>query len=83
MNNDRKPSPFAFRCTVVASLVVLYVLMLGPVDGLQSSGRLPEPMASGARWIYAPLSWAIAHAPEPIHKVFFTYVRFWVELLKR
>lgn len=83
MINGRKPSPVAFWCTVGLALLFVYGLMLGPVDGLQSAGRLPEPAASALRWFYAPLSWAIAHAPEPIHKVFFGYVRFWVELLKR
>jgi hypothetical protein len=83
MSQERKTSPVAFWSTVAVALLLLYVLMLGPVDGLQSGGWLPEPVASGARWIYSPLSWIIAHAPEPVHKVFYTYVRFWVELLKR
>jgi hypothetical protein len=83
MDNERKTSPLAFRCIVFGWMLVVYVLLLGPVDGLQSAGRFPEPIASGIRWLYAPLSWAIAHAPEPVHKVFFEYVHFWVELLKR
>lgn len=83
MENDRPVSHVTSRLTVIGGLVLMYVLMLGPVDGLQSAGRLPEPVASGMRWLYAPLSWAIAHAPEPVHKVFFEYVHFWVELLRR
>lgn len=83
MNKDRRASPVTFWSTVVVSLLLLYGLMLGPVDGLQSAGRFPEPVSSAVRWFYAPLSWAIAHAPEPVHKAFFAYVRFWVELLKR
>lgn len=83
MSRSRKNSPLAFWLTVMAGLLMLYVLLLGPVDGLQSGGWLPEPIASAARWFYAPLSWAIAHAPEPVHKVFYNYVRFWVELFKR
>lgn len=66
----------------VCALLSLYVLMLGPIDGLQSAGRLPEPIATGARWFYAPLSWLISWSPEPVHRMFFAYVRFWVELLK-
>jgi len=81
MSEELKKSTAPLGYAIVA-FVILYVLMLGPVDGLQSAGRLPEPIATGARWFYAPMSWAIAYAPEPVHKAFFSYVRFWVELLK-
>lgn len=77
----RKPTAADWTKGFVAALVV-YTLLLGPVDGLQSAGRLPEPLATTARWLYAPLAWFIAYAPEPIHKAFFWYVRFWVELFK-
>jgi hypothetical protein len=83
MSKDRKTSPVAFWSTMIGALLIVYVLLLGPVDGLQSGGWLPEPISTAARWLYAPLSWAIAHAPEPVHKVFYNYVRFWVELFKR
>ena len=79
MSEERKKS--AVRFWYATAVLIVYVLMLGPMDGLQSAGRLPEPIATGVRWIYAPLSWVIAHAPESVHKAFFVYVRFWVELL--
>jgi hypothetical protein len=76
MTSRKKPG-VAFWATVVMTLIVLYVLGVGPVSSIADASSSPGWTTDAYVQIYLPIIWIYENGPQSIHEVIEWYVNLW------
>jgi hypothetical protein len=79
MEEERSKSPTGLIVALfVLAVPVLYVLSIGPVAYLSSSGTIRYDRRDAAEGFYAPLFWASENC-EPFDHALERYIQLWVK----